>query len=76
MHPLVEDLTELKEVVLESKVNELSKKYWQTSNPDLKLQIASVLEVYHVELQNRRAANWAKEYEKRNKNLDDLIQIN
>jgi hypothetical protein len=40
------------------------------------MQIASFLDIYKEELTTRRAKAWDQQYQKRNKDLDDLIQIN
>ena len=50
MHPLVEDLSSLKDNEIESKVLDLSKKYWMSRNPDLQFQIKLLLDQYNEEL--------------------------
>jgi len=75
IHPLIDNLKDFKEAELESKVSELSKKYYQTNNPDLKHQIAMLLDMYRAELQARRSATWDKLYQNRDKGLDKLINI-
>ena len=39
MHPLFEDTTELSDNDLEEKVIDLTKRYWQTANPQAQQQI-------------------------------------
>lgn len=75
MHPLVENLQELKDSELESKINELTKKYFMSHNPGIQMQVAAVLDTYKEELNNRRQAEWQRMMENRDKNLDKLIKI-
>lgn len=74
-NPLVDKFDNLSDAELESKVNELGRKFWQTQNLDLKTQISTMLEMYKDELRSRRE----KLYQKINKNgdsdLDSLINI-
>lgn len=76
INPLLEDLSNLKDAEIENKIQDLSKKYWQARNPDVKMQIANFLNIYKEELSVRRAKAWEQQYQKRNKDLDDLIQVN
>jgi hypothetical protein len=76
MHPLVENLNELKDSELENKILELSKKYWQSGNPQVQSQISMILQMYNEELQTRRAKMWQQQYQNRDKGLDKLININ
>jgi hypothetical protein len=75
MHPLASDMSSLKDGELETKVSELTKKYFMTSNPGIKSQIAALLENYRNELTTRRSAEWQKMVENRDKGLDKLINI-
>ena len=75
MHPLVEDLAKLKDTELEAKVNELTKKYFMANNPYVKEQIIAVLDTYKDAIAARRAAEWQKMMDNRDKNLDKLINI-
>ena len=76
MHPLVSDLSGLKDVEIENKILDLSKKYWQTYNPNLQYQIRIMLDVYNEELQNRRNKLLQQQLENRNQDLDKLIKVN
>lgn len=76
MHPLIENLSNLKDLELESKINELSKKYFMTNNSNIKEQIVSILESYKEELNRRRQEEWQKATENTSKGLDKLININ
>lgn len=76
MHPLMEDISKLKESELENKISELSKKYFMTSNSSVQHQISLMLEMYKIELRTRREKNIIEEYQKRDKDLDNLINVN
>jgi len=75
MHPLITDLDRLKIGEIESKVNDLTKKYFMTSNPGVQAQISSALDAYREELSKRQASEWEKTMESRNKGLDKLINV-
>ena len=75
MHPLVGDLSSLKDSELEAKVNELSKKYFSTYNVDVREQIVMVLDTYKEELNNRKQREYNKMVQSRNKDLDNLINV-
>jgi len=76
MHPLLGNIGALKDAELESKINDLSKKYFMTSNPGVKAQIASALHDYRSELSNRNQAALRKMMDNRDKGLDKLINVN
>jgi len=76
MHPLVSDLEHLKDSELDAKINDLTKKYFMTTNFEVQRQIAVVLDSHKEELSRRRAKEWQKMSEKMNKNLDNLIKVN
>lgn len=75
MHPLVDNLEDLKDPELESKILDLSKKYWQTRNSDVQYQIRMLLDVYNEELRNRRSKLLQQQLENRNQDLDKLIKV-
>ena len=75
MHPLVGDLSHLKDSELEDKTNELTRKYFGTYNPEVQYQISMVLESYKNELSNRRQREYEKMMNSRNKDLDKLIKV-
>lgn len=75
MHPLMDDLSQLKDTELENKIQELSKKYFQTQNATVQNQIAVFLDMYRGELQMRRAKMWQEQYQKRDTDLDSLINV-
>ena len=75
IHPLVEDFSQLKDLEIENKLQDLSKKYWQTSNPSVKEQISIFIELYKTELSFRRVKLLEQQYQKRDKDLDNLIKV-
>jgi hypothetical protein len=75
MHPLINDLESLKIGDIESKINDLTKKYFMTSNSGVQSQISSALDTYREELSKRQASEWEKTMESRNKGLDKLINV-
>lgn len=75
MHPLAEDFSKLKDAEIESRIQDLTKKYWQTHNPILQHQISLFLDIYQEEIRSRRARTWQQQYQNRDKGLDDLIKV-
>lgn len=75
MHPLIGDLSSLKEAELESKIQELSKRYFQTHTLAVQEQIIMMLESYKAELASRRTKQWQEQYQKRDTDLDSLINV-
>lgn len=75
MHPLVSSLTQLKETELENKLQELSKRYLQVSNPAVQQQIIMLMDDYKQELSARRQKMWQEQYQKRDTDLDSLINV-
>lgn len=76
MHPLAEDFSKLKDAEIESRIQDLNKKYWQANNPNVQHQISMFLDLYNEELRNRRARMWQQQYQNRDKDLDKLINVN
>jgi S-adenosylmethionine:diacylglycerol 3-amino-3-carboxypropyl transferase len=75
IHPLAEDFSTLKDTEVEEKLQELSRKYWQANNPSVKQQISIFIDLYKTELAMRRARQWDQTYQKRDKDLDNLIKV-
>jgi ribosomal protein L29 len=76
IHPLV-DLTELTDQQLESKIQELGRKYFMMGSGDIKIQIVRLLEIYKIELHNRRMQVYEQQFQKQqDKGLDNLINVN
>lgn len=76
IHPLAEDYGKLKDIEIENRLQELSKKYYQAQNPSVKQQIAIFIDIYKTELNSRRMKAMEQLYQKRDKDLDSLIKIN
>jgi hypothetical protein len=76
IHPLVQDLSSLKDNEIEEKILDLSKKYWITRNPEVQFQIRMLLDQFNEELKVRRNKALQQQYENRNQELDKLIKIN
>ena len=75
MHPLVQSLEDIKDSELDKKIQELTNKYWMARSPDIREQIAMVLEAYNSELSDRRLRSWQKQQEKMDADLGKLIKI-
>jgi hypothetical protein len=75
MHPLVNDLSGLKDAELETKINDLTRKYFMSYNPGVQAQMIAVLDSYKEELDKRRRAEYDKMMNNRDKGLDKLINI-
>jgi len=75
MHPLSGTLDHLKDNELESKIGDLTKKYFMTYNTEIKSQISMLLETYKEELSKRRQAALKQMMDSRDKNLDKLIRV-
>ena len=76
MHPLINpNFLQMKDIELENKIQDLSKKYFQTPNSSVKQQILMVLDDYRQELDRRRMTQWQEQNQKRDTDLDNLINI-
>jgi len=74
MHPLVGDFIGMKDSEIESKITDLTKKYFMTRNHDVQYQITMVLDSYKTELRRRQQENLDKLMN--SKSLDKLIKVN
>ena len=76
MHPLIDDLSSLKDADIESKMGDLTRKYFLTPNMEVRNQISMVLDCYREEMAKRQAAAYEKMMSNaRNKDLDKLINV-
>lgn len=75
MHPLIGDLSVLKDADIENKIQDLTRKYFMSNNFDLQQQIGMVLSAYKEELANRQRQAYEKMMQSRNKDLDKLINV-
>jgi hypothetical protein len=74
MHPLV-DLSTLKDPDLQNRISELTRKYFMTTNSEVKMQIANVLDMYNAEVEVRSAKQWEDAQKNQDNGLDKLINI-
>ncbi len=74
MHPLAEDFSKLKDSEIDSRIQELSKKYWQTHNPSVQNQISLFLDLYKEELRHRQSRAW-QQHQNKAPELDKLINV-
>jgi hypothetical protein len=75
MHPLSGDLSVFKDQELETKINDLTKKYFMTNNMEIRQQMSMLLESYKSELSKRQQAALEKLMASRDKTLDKLINV-
>lgn len=75
MHPLITDLSKLKDGEIEAKIQELTKKYFMAHNFDLQHQISLALDTYKEEMAKRQRETYEKMMNSRNKDLDKLINV-
>lgn len=75
-NPLVDSFSDLSDSELEAKTVELSRKYFQTANPQLQMQIAAILEMYKEEVRSRREKQYLQQTQNNGESgLDSLINI-
>jgi thymidylate synthase len=77
MHPFINNLSELSDNEVEEKIFLLQRRFFQTSNPELKDQIQLALDTYKEEIYSRRAiaAQRQKDQQSGENGLDSLINI-
>lgn len=75
MHPLLGPLDKLSDNELEQKLTDVNRRYWQTSNPEVREQIIMVIESYKLELESRRIKQKIDSQQNGNSDLDNLINI-
>lgn len=74
-HPLIGDYKNLTDVELQERVSNLSTKYWQTQNPEVRSQMTLILDELKEELRTRNEKSLQNNSEDDNKDLDSLIKI-
>lgn len=75
-NPLVDDLSQLTDDEVQTKTRELTKRYWQTQNPQLREQIQTMLSMFTEEQRSRMAKQQQQASENGDSDLDNLININ
>ena len=75
--PLIDSLDHFTLQELEEKVTDLQRKYFMSRNPQVQLQITNVLDIYKLELQDRRIKELQRQQSQDNddNSLDNLINI-
>lgn len=73
-NPLIDNFSDLSDSDLDNKITDLSRKYWQTRNPQVQEQIATILEMLKQESRLRREKSFQKQQDEDN-GLDNLINV-
>jgi hypothetical protein len=76
-NPLVDNFSKLSDNEVEEKISELGRKYWMTRNPEVQMQISTILEMYKSEANVRRAIEYNRQKNEQNgeSGLDSLINV-
>mgnify|MGYP001563668243 FL=1 len=74
-NPLIDNINDLNDMQVEEKVAELSRKYWQTRNPEVQMQIGTALNQYKEELFIRKQKEMNKPKDDGDNSLDKLIKV-
>ena len=78
IHPLISDLTGLKDIELDAKIADLNNKYFMTKNTTIKTQILAVLNSYNDEFDRRKNVEYKRMLDHNSKDIkkvDNLINI-
>lgn len=75
IHPLIENIENLKDQELESKINDLTNKYYMTTNPYIREQIINFLNAYKEVFHTRKQQELENIMKSQHKDLDNLINI-
>ena len=76
INPLIDSLDHFTLQELEEKVTDLQRKYFMSRNPQVQIQIQNVLDIYKIELQDRRLKELKRQQNQENdeNSLDNLIK--
>jgi uncharacterized protein YbjQ (UPF0145 family) len=66
----------LKDSEIETKIQDLSRKYFMTHNSNVQQQISMILNDYNQELSKRRQAALEKMMKTADKSIDKLVKVN
>ena len=69
-NPLATDFYELSDNMLEEKYTELRRKYWMTQNPQVQMQMATLIEQMREEIKTRNAREKIQQEQKFIPNLE------
>ena len=72
LHPFTQNVSELSDKEIDEKLSDLTKKFFQTRNPDAKSQIQLLMNSYKLEISERQIK---ARLNNDNKGLDKLIDI-
>jgi|TARA_B110000858_G_scaffold164872_1_gene191187 hypothetical protein len=77
INPLIDSLEHFTLRELEEKVTDLQRKYFMSANPQVQVQISNVLDIYKLELHDRRVKEFSRQNnsEDGENSLDNLINI-
>ena len=77
INPLIDSLDHFTLQELEDKIADLQRKYFLTRKPQVQVQIANILDIYKIELQDRRIKELKRQQSQDNdeNSLDNLINI-
>jgi hypothetical protein len=74
-NPLVDSFESLTDTQVEDATRDLSRKYFQSRNPQIQQQIAVLLEMYKEELRARTAKRALEAQQNNDSDLDNLINV-
>ena len=74
-NPLVDSTKDLSDNELLEKIQDLTKKYHQSRNPDVRMQIMAILDMFREEQTDRLAKQKEKNEFSDENDLDNLINI-
>ena len=78
-NPLINNFNELTDSEIDGKISELSRKYFQTTNPQVQQQIAVAIDMFKEEALSRRAMAYQRQVQQSQENgesgLDNLINV-
>ena len=75
LHPFSEDTSDLSVSQIHEKISELTKKYFQVQNPEVKNQISTFIEYYKQEARIKEEKNRQETNQNGDLDLDNLINI-
>jgi len=77
INPLIDSLDHFTLQELEDKISELQRKYFIYRNPQVQAQLVNILDIYKLELQDRRVKELLRQQNQDNdeNSLDNLINI-
>jgi len=74
-NPLVDSFNELSDNQISEKISDLSKRYFQSRNPQVQQQIAVILDMFREEQQTRMLKQQQANKDSDDPDLDNLINI-